>query len=122
MQSESFDLFRNNGGLLELYNELIRQISNFGKLTIKPRKSYSKIVVLCNHRNFAYISLLNGDGSFMDKGFKVVFSMNHIISDSRIQAVTEPHPGRFSHHVAVETASDINEQLIEWLQQAFENA
>jgi|GEM_PF-1653954 len=122
MKDKTFEFFGNNGELLELYDELIQQLVDLPKLTIKKRKSYDHMVVLCNRRNFAYISLLDDNGAFMNKGFRIVISMSPKINDARIQTITEPHPGRFSHHITIRTKNDIDIHLIEWLKQSYRDA
>ncbi len=107
---------------LDLYNELFQKLDGLPKLTIKKRKSYAKMIVFCNRRNFAYISLLDDNGAFMKEGFKIVFRMNSKISDTRIQTITEPHPGCFSHHTIMKTKSDMDEQLYGWLKESYELA
>jgi len=122
MHDKSFNFFRNDSELLALYNELVNQLETLPNLTIKRRKSYSKMVVLCNHKNFSYISLLDDNGEFMSNGFKIIFRMNSKICDDRIIKITEPHIGCFSHHVIIKTNFDINEQLIGWLKESYVNA
>jgi len=122
MQKTTFKFFRNNDKLLELYNELLLQLSDLPKLVVKKRKSYAKMVVFCNRRNFAYISLLENGEDFLDEGFKIVFSINSKISNVRIQTITEPHSGCFSHHTIIKEKCDIDEELTEWLKQSYVNA
>jgi len=49
----------------------------------------------------------------------MVFSIRQKICNARIAIITEPHPGRFSHHVNIETLEDIDDKLISWLKQAY---
>jgi len=121
-KDNTFEFFRNNSELLELYDELIQQLVDLPKLTIKKRKTYDHMVVLCNRRNFAYISLLDDNGAFMNEGFRIVISITPRINSARIQTITEPHPGRFSHHIIIRRKNDIDFQLIEWLKQAYRDA
>ena len=122
MKYKNFEFFNNDTELIGIYNELIRQLEILPKMTIKKRNTFDHMVVLCNRRNFAYLSLLDSEGVFMSEGFRIIFGLNHIISDNRIQAVTEPHAGRFSHHVTIKTINDIDGQLLEWLKKAYETA
>jgi len=122
MKDKSFDFFRGDNEHLSIYDELINRLNGFPKLITKMRKSYDHMVVFCNRKNFAYISLLDGNGLFIDNGFKIIFSITHKIFDARIVAITEPHPGRFSHHVIVKTLDDIDNQLIDWLKQSYDMA
>jgi hypothetical protein len=119
MQNKTFEFFRNDSRLLTLYNELMKQLEILPHLTVKVRKSYSKMVVLCNHKNFSYLSLLDDNSEFINDGFQIIFSMHSRISHERIIKITEPHTGCFSHHVLIKTGDDINEQLISWLKDAY---
>jgi hypothetical protein len=118
---KSFEFFRGNNEHLSIYNELFSRLNTLPKLIVKNRKSYDKMVVFCYRKNFAYISLLDESGLFIDNGFRIVFSLTQQICHPRIAAITEPHPGRFSHHVIVKTHDDIDDQLFGWLKQAYGN-
>lgn len=122
MPNKSFEFFRGDSKLIALYNELVKELEILSHLTIKTRKSYSKIVVFCNHKNFSYISLLNDNGEFIDCGFKIIFSMCFRRSNERIIKITEPFEGHFSHHVVITSTADIDEQLISWLKESYSMA
>lgn len=119
MQNKLFEFFRGDSKLIALYDELIKELKILPHLTIKTRKSYSKMVVFCNHKNYSYISLLNDNGEFINCGFKIIFSMCSRISNERIIKITEPFEGHFSHHVVIASATDIDEQLINWLKESY---
>lgn len=122
MSNKTFEFCCGDSDLLALYDRLIQQLDILPKLIVKNRRAYDRMAVFCRRKNFAYLSLLDENGSFIERGFKIVFSVPQKILDPRIKIITEPHPGRFSHHVVVHTMDDIDNQLIEWLKQSYDHA
>ncbi len=52
----------------------------------------------------------------------VSFGLNRREDDPRIVEAVEPYPGRWTHHVIVESVQDIDEQLMEWIREAYDFA
>ena len=52
----------------------------------------------------------------------VTFGVSHRIEDSRIEAATEPYPNRWTHHVIVQSADEIDDKLMGWIREAYEFA
>ena len=48
----------------------------------------------------------------------VTFGLGYPKESPRIDAATEPYPGRWTHHVMVGTPDEINEELLGWIQEA----
>ena len=52
----------------------------------------------------------------------VTFGVSHHIEDSRIEVATEPYPNRWTHHVIVQSADEIDDKLMGWIREAYEFA
>ena len=52
----------------------------------------------------------------------VTFGLSYRKESSRIDIATEPYPGRWTHHVMVGSAEEIDEELLGWIQEAAEFA
>ena len=52
-------------------------------------------------------------------GIVVTFGLPSRVASPRIWQACEPHPNRWTHHVRIQSATEINEELIGWLQAAY---
>ena len=50
----------------------------------------------------------------------VTFGLGYRKESPRIDVATEPYPGRWTHHVTVGTPDEIDEELLNWIQEAAE--
>jgi len=41
---------------------------------------------------------------------------------ARWKQVVEPHPGRFTHHLEIASPEEVDEQVLRWLQEAWQTA
>ena len=55
-----------------------------------------------------------------ENSITLTFDLNRRIDDDRIEEVVEPRPGRFTHHVIIEKESDLDQEVREWLREAYE--
>ena len=56
------------------------------------------------------------------KGLMVTFGLPFRLENDRLFAVSEPYPGRWTHHVMAESAEDIDGELLGWMDIAHEFA
>jgi len=106
---------------MALYQALVEKLSRLHNLTIKRRKS-NDMLVFCNKNNFAYIMNTDSDGNPLESGFTLVFSATRQINDSCIVKITQPRKNRWSHHIYLNSAQDITNRLIEWLEESYQEA
>lgn len=50
----------------------------------------------------------------------VTFGLSYRLEDPRIAAAVEPYPNRWTHHVVVSRPEEIDEQLLEWIREAYQ--
>ena len=48
----------------------------------------------------------------------VTLGLDHALESPRVDAVCEPYPGRFTHHLLISSVDEIDEELMEWVKQA----
>ena len=48
----------------------------------------------------------------------VTFGLDHPVDSPRIDIVTEPYPNRWTHHLLLSSPDEVDEQLMDWLQEA----
>ena len=44
------------------------------------------------------------------------------LGSDRVAAKTEPYPGRWATHIVISSASDLDEELFGWIEQAYDFA
>ena len=49
----------------------------------------------------------------------LTLAFHHRDSSTRWKEIVEPHPGRFTHHLEIYTIDDIDEEVIDWLREAW---
>jgi len=52
----------------------------------------------------------------------LTLSFRHRDPSPRWKSIVEPHPGRFTHHLELYAVEEIDAQVRQWLQQAWEGA
>jgi hypothetical protein len=54
-----------------------------------------------------------------ENGIVVTFDLDHHLEHPRIKQAVEPRPGRWAHHVVIETESDFDNNVRGWLKEAY---
>jgi len=54
-----------------------------------------------------------------EKSITLTFNVGRHIKHDRIVEAVEPRPGRWTHHVIIESKSDLDEDVREWLCEAY---
>ncbi len=73
-----------------------------------------------NRHLFAAVSLLpvRPKARRPDAYITVTFGLRRRLSSRRIDAVSEPYPERWTHHVLVASAEEIDDELMAWVREA----
>ena len=53
-----------------------------------------------------------------DSYIVVTFGLNHRAVSPRIDIATEPYPNRWTHHVLISELSEIDDELMAWMEEA----
>ena len=86
------------------------------------RKVAKTQITFADRRGFAFVSF-NPCRKAKDRPpvwITVTFGLGYSKESPRIDVATEPYPGRWTHHVQVGSAEEIDEELLGWIQEAAE--
>ncbi|MFN8443141.1 MAG: DUF5655 domain-containing protein [Caldilineaceae bacterium] len=97
--------------LRPIHDALMKHISNFGEFEIVPKKGY---ISLRRKKQFAMI------GPATNSRVEVGINAKGLVADDRLSE--QPAGSMCNYKVKLTETSEVNEQLIEWLQQAYEAA
>ncbi len=89
-------------------------IAAYPSMTLKVQKTQISFYDGCG---FGCVSR-HGKG----RGIMVTFGLPFRLENERIFAASEPYPGRWTHHVPVESPEGIDNELLGWMDMAHEFA
>ena len=103
---------------LPLYEKLEEQIlAEIPDVKIKVAKTQ---ISFANKRGFAFVSF-NPCRRAKERPaawMTVSFGLGYRKEAERVDVATEPYPGRWTHHVMVGCAAEIDEELMGWIREA----
>ena len=105
---------------LPLYKKLEEQVlTEIPDVKVKLAKTQ---ISFSNKRGFAFVSF-NPCRRAKERPaawMTVSFGLGYRKEAERIDIATEPYPGRWTHHVMVGSAAEIDDELLGWLKEAAE--
>ena len=111
------DVLAGRGAARQLFEAIAEFIKTLGPLTVVPRRTQ---VGFKRARMFAWIWLPQMWIKRRPKdSITLAFGLDRQVRDSRIKESVEPYPGRFTHHVVIENASDFDDKVKGWLREAY---
>lgn len=114
-ESDVLFFFDGQPDRLALYEALFRLLNGaFPEASVKVQKS--QISFYGGHL-FAMVSLPRRK---RDPGIVVSFGLGRREPSPRIGVAVEPYPNRWTHHVAVTTAAELDGELLGWLREAWD--
>ncbi len=100
---------------LALYESLVNKLTKaVPEFTIKVQKSQ---ISFYNRHLFAMVSLPRWRA---EGGIVVSFGLSHRLDSPRVPVATEPYPNRWTHHVPVTDVAQLDDELLEWLREAYD--
>ena len=90
-------------------------------VSIKVQKTQ---ITFSNRRVFAAVSFLPARRA-KDRPnpyITVTFGLNRRENSSRIDQAVEPYPGRWTHHLIIGSAEEIDDELMAWVREAYDFA
>jgi len=118
MNSDILFFFGTHVGALPMYEHLEEQIlAQIPDVRIKVAKT---LITFANKRGFAFVSF-NPCRKAKDRPevwMTISFGLGYRKESPRIDVATEPYPGRWTHHVMVSNPDEINDELLDWIQEA----
>ena len=118
MDAEILYFFSEHMGALPLYQRLEALISEqIPDVRIKVSKTQ---IGFFNKRGFAFVSFnpCRRAKDHPETWMTVTFGLAFRVDDPRIDVATEPYPNRWTHHVTVSRAEDMDGQLLGWIREA----
>ena len=118
MDAEILFFFNEHMDALPLYQRLeVLILEQIPDVRIKVSKTQ---IGFFNKRGFAFVSF-NPCRRAKDRPetwMTVTFGLAFRVDDPRIDVATEPYPNRWTHHVTVSRAEDMDGQLLGWIREA----
>lgn len=103
---------------LALYETLLDQIKALGELSVVVHKTQ---LSLKNRRVFACVSIFRVLPKRLLPAHYLVLTLGlpDPLDSPRIAAKTEAQPGRWTHHIVLAGASELDAELLEWIRRAY---
>ena len=118
MDNDILFFFREHMDTLPIYERLEERIqTQIPDVKIKVAKTQ---ITFAGRRGFAFVSF-NPCRRAKDRPavwMTVTFGLGYRKESPRIDVATEAYPGRWTHHVMVGSAEEIDEELLGWIQEA----
>lgn len=110
--------FAQHPDALPLYEALAQRVFRTVENTvIKVQKTQ---ISFYNRRLFACVSFarVRKKADCPEPFLVVTFGLDHKVESPRVDVATEPYPNRWTHHVLLSDAAEIDEELMGWIQEA----
>lgn len=103
---------------LALYETLLDQIKALGDVSVVVHKTQ---ISLKNRRVFACVSVFRVLPKRLLPAHYLVLTLGlpDPLDSPRIAAKTEAQPGRWTHHIVLAGASELDAELLEWIRLAY---
>ena len=118
MNEDILFFFGEHLNALPMYQRLEELV--FGQIPDVRIKVAKTQITFANKRGFAFVSFnpCRKAKERPETWITVTFGLGYRKESPRIDVVTEPYPGRWTHHVMVGNAEEIDEELIGWIREA----
>lgn len=118
MNTDIISFFDHHMDALPLYQILEQKITaEIENVQIKVQKSQ---ISFYNRHLFACVSLkrIRKKKNCPANYIVVTLGLDHRLDSPRIEISTEPYPSRWTHHLLLSDAAEIDEELISWVKKA----
>ena len=118
MNEDILFFFGEHLNALPMYERLEELV--FGQIPDVKIKVAKTQITFANKRGFAFVSFnpCRKAKERPETWMTVTFGLCYRKESPRIDVATEPYPGRWTHHVMVGNAEEIDEELIGWIREA----
>jgi hypothetical protein len=119
MNADEMMFFDRMPQMLPIYETLRnRLVEKYADIQIKVSKTQ---ISFGNRHIFAMVSLpFRRTKNISEVCMLVSFGLSYRLDSSRIFQAVEPYPNRWTHHVLIENRENVDTQLIEWLDAAYQ--
>lgn len=118
MNEDILFFFGEHLNALPMYQRLEELV--FGQIPDVKIKVAKTQITFASKRGFAFVSFnpCRKAKERPETWMTVTFGLGYRKESPRIDVATEPYPGRWTHHVMVGNAEEIDEELIGWIREA----
>lgn len=114
-ESDVLFFFDGKPETLALFRGLCQKLdAAFPETSVRVQKSQ---ISFCGTHLFAMASLPKRK---KDPGLVVTFGLGRREPSPRVEVAVEPYPGRWTHHVTVTAAEELDGELLGWLREAWD--
>lgn len=93
-----------------IYKKLIKEVQKFGAVKVEPKKT---AIHLLNRTGFA--------GVYVRKScLNLEVHLNHKVKNKRIQKAEQASANRYHHTIQLNSPAEVDEELLNWLKEAYE--
>ena len=120
MNSDILFFFSRDPAALPLYEAFAaRTLEAVDNMTVRVQKTQ---ITFTNPRVFAAVSFLpvRKKAGRPEHYITVTLGLNRRLDSPRVDASSEPYPGRWTHHVAVTAEEELDAELLGWLREAWD--
>lgn len=105
--------------MLSLYEALSSILTErYPDMTIKVSKTQ---ISFYNRHMFAMVSTSKKRKKDWPKEFIMLsIGLPYPVDNPRVLASVEPYPGRWTHHVAITDTDEMNDELLQWIDSAYQ--
>lgn len=117
--TEAWLFFGGNSGDLGLYAALeTALLAAFPAMKIKTQKSQ---ISFYGRRLFACVSKLRvkKKSELPESWVTLTIGLPAPLDSPRVAAKTEPYPNRWTHHIVLTSPTELDEELMDWLREAW---
>lgn len=106
----------------QLYESFVEKL--FEKHRDIGRKVCKTQISFTNPRVFSCISFakIRKASDRPSEYMVVTLGLHRRLQSPRIDVSTEPYPGRWTHHILIENAAEMDEELMFWVEEAYQYA
>lgn len=119
---EEFRFFDKQPAAFPIYEAFAEKLfERFPAAAVRVQKTQ---ITFSNRRVFACVSFLRvkKKAELPEPYFVLTLGLSYPLASARAAAKTEPYPGRWTTHIVVGAAAELDDELFAWLAQAYEFA
>lgn len=119
MNGDGLLFFDKSPGAIPLYAAFDEALEvRFGPQEPRIQKTQ---ITYGNPKVYACVSVTKGKKKgWPENGILVTFGLGRRLDLPRIAAAVEPYPGRWTHHVVVGAPGEIDGELMNWVEEAYQ--
>jgi len=121
MELDTFEFFSKLPQALPLFQEFAAKVlEKHPDVRIRVQKSQ---ITFSNKYQFAFVWLPVRKVKNRPVTYIVVtFGLSHRLDSPRILEAVQPYPNRWTHHLLIQSQSEIDSEVMKWIEEAYEFA